>query len=210
MLSAVLGFAVVAGMLTLVPGLDTALIVRASVSHGRRAGFATMWGVSAGVLAWGAAAAAGASALLTASEVAYNGLRLAGAGYLLWMGLRMLWGTRNAAVANATSHHDAAFTPLGTGAFRRGLVTNLLNPKVGVFYMALLPQFIPTGSPVLPTGVMLALVHVAEGVAWYSVLIWGSHMMRAGLARPSVRQWTDRVTGVALTGLGLKVALERH
>ena len=152
-----------------------------------------------------AATALGLSALIAASPTAFTAIRYLGAAYLVHLAFREL--TRHRASGRVTDREAPA--RLGR-VYRDGLLMNLLNPKVGVFYMAILPQFIPSGAPVLGFGVLLASVHVLEGVVWYSALIWGSHAMRARLARPAVRQWTDRITGMALTGLGLKVALENH
>lgn len=181
MISAVLGFAVVAGLLTMTPGIDTALVLRASVTRGTSAAYATVLGISVGVLAWGVAAAVGITALLTASQLAYDALRLAGAAYLLWLGARLLWASRRGAASDGgrgmppDPDHESPWV-----SFRRGLVTNLLNPKIGVFYLAVLPQFLPPGEPVLAAGIALALVHVVEGLIWFSLLIGGTHMLRAG------------------------------
>lgn len=204
MVAAMLQFAIVAGMLTLIPGIDTALVLRAAVSAGRKPAFATVFGISLGVLVWGLAAAIGISAILTASRVAFDALRYAGAAYLVWMGVRMLRDARL-----RTVHAIVAGPALTSGvAFRRGLVTNLLNPKVGVFYMAVLPQFLPSDVNAAVAGAALACVHVVEGITWYALLITGTHFVRGWFQRPSVQAWLDRCTGVVLIGFGLRVALE--
>ena len=211
MISAVVGFAVVAGLLTVTPGIDTALVLRASVTRGTSAAYATVLGISVGVLAWGVAAAVGITALLNASRLAYDALRLAGAAYLLWLGTRLLWNARTSHASDADGTAPAAPGPESPWAsFRRGLLTNLLNPKIGVFYLAVLPQFLPPGDPVLVAGVALALVHVVEGLIWFSLLIWGTHMLRSWLQRPAVGTWMDRITGGVLVGFGLKVALTQR
>ncbi len=148
--SAVASFAVIAALLTIIPGLDTALVVRAAVTQGRRIGFATALGINTGTLIWGAAAAMGVSALLTASRVVYDALRLAGAAYLLWLGTSMLWRSRRrcdtgAAGAVGSEPVLASGRADVLASWSRGVATNLLNPKVGVFYVAMLPQFIPAG-----------------------------------------------------------------
>jgi threonine/homoserine/homoserine lactone efflux protein len=202
--NALLGFAIVAGLMTLVPGIDTALVLRAGVTQGTRAAYATVAGISLGLVVWAAAAAAGVSALLTASRTAYEILQLAGAAYLVWLGGRLLWQSRDSRVM----HPEAPEAANGgtRRAFTRGLVTNLLNPKIGVFYVAVLPQFLPPDTASLPAGVALAMVHVLEGVVWFSVLILGTTVLRQRLAQPRVRAWTDRVTGLVLVGLGVKLA----
>lgn len=208
--SALASFAVVAGLLTLVPGLDTALVLRSTASHGRAHGFATALGVNSGALLWGAAAAGGATAVLTVSQDAYLALRLVGAAYLLWMGIGMLRALRRKeSVADALPEARAMSL---RGAYRRGLTTNLLNPKIGVFYTAMLPQFIPPHAPHLVMGVLLALVHDVEGLAWFSLLILAADRLRGVLRRLRVRRTTarralDAVTGTVLIGFGLELAL---
>ena len=208
MVSAILGFALVAGLLTIIPGIDTALILRAAVSQGSKSAFATVIGISLGVLVWGVAAAIGLSALLTASKLAYDILRTAGAIYLIWMGLNFIWKTKKSRSSETATEIELSASIVS--AFKRGLITNLLNPKVGVFYMAVLPQFIPEGYSALLAGFLLSLVHVIEGIIWYSALIWGTKILRTWLQRASVRIWMDRITGTVLIGFGLRVALNQH
>jgi threonine/homoserine/homoserine lactone efflux protein len=205
--SALLSFAVVAGLVTLVPGIDTALVLRATVTQGRRPAFATATGICCGVLVWGAAAAVGVSALLTASEAAYTALRLVGAAYMLWLGGRLLWGLRG-----ATAPPPAAGGPPPEGllrSWRRGFTSNVLNPKIGAFYVAVLPQFLPEGVPHLAMGLLLALVHNLEGMAWFSLLILGAHGLRSRLAGRRAQRVTEGVTGTALVGFGVELGLAR-
>ncbi|MFJ4654074.1 LysE family translocator [Nocardia sp. NPDC088792] len=208
MLHAVLSFAVVAGLLTLVPGLDTALVLRAAVSRGRRHAFATALGVGSGTLVWGAAAAAGISALLTASELAYTVLRIAGAIYLVWMGIGMVREAFRAHLSVTTASADAPQTVFASWA--KGLGTNLLNPKVGVFYVAMLPQFLPPGVPHLVMGCALAVVHNIEGMAWFTLIICAAGAAEAWLARDSVRRAMDAITGTVVVAFGLKLAFTRR
>ncbi|WP_433672177.1 LysE family translocator [Nocardia sp. CA-136227] len=200
-----LSFAVVAGLLTLVPGLDTALVLRAAVSHGRRYAFASAVGIGCGTLVWGLAAAAGVSTLLAASELAYTALRTAGAVYLAWMGIAMI--REGLSSPSARSQAAVDFSPRSVvGAWVRGMGTNLLNPKVGVFYAAMLPQFLPEGMPHLVMGCALALVHNVEGIAWFTVLISAAGAAKTWLSRETVRRGMDTVTGAILLGFGLKLA----
>lgn len=205
MLTAIVGFAIVAGLLTLLPGIDTALVLRASVMRGPRAAYATVAGICTGLLVWGIAAAVGVTAILAASQLAYDIVRWAGALYLVALGLTLLWESRKAGVMPSV----AVASESAVVSFRRGLLTNLLNPKIGVFYMAVLPQFIPTDATALTAGVILALVHVVESIVWFSVLIWGTRLMKVWLERPVVKAWLDRITGGVLVGFGIKVALTR-
>ncbi|MEV0707474.1 LysE family translocator [Nocardia aurea] len=205
MVHALLSFAVVAGLLTLVPGLDTALVLRAAVSRGRRYAFGTAIGIGSGTLVWGVAAAAGVSVLATASELAYTVLRIAGATYLVWMGLTMIRdGLRRRAVNPTDTVGDSPRSVFG--AWARGLGTNLLNPKVGVFYVAMLPQFLPDGVPPLLMGCALAVVHNIEGMLWFTAIITVAELARTWLSRDSVRRAMDAVTGVVLVGFGMKLA----
>ncbi|GAA0289878.1 LysE family translocator [Streptomyces polychromogenes] len=210
--SALASFAVVAGMLTVMPGLDTALVLRSALTLGRRRAFATAVGILCGVLVWGVAAAAGASAVLTASRLLYDVLRVAGAAYLGWLGIGMLRRTlkdRGRPVPEHAADQTGAASPESTWArcWARGLGTSLLNPKNGVFYMAMLPQFIPSGAPHLLMGVVLAAVHDLEGLIWFSALIWGTRLVRRWLNRGSVRRAIDAITGTVLVGFGIKLAL---
>ncbi|MGW0884650.1 LysE family translocator [Streptomyces sp. NPDC002671] len=210
--SAIASFAVVAGMLTIMPGLDTALVLRSAITLGRRRAFATALGILCGVLVWGVAAALGAAAVLTASHLLYDALRVAGAGYLAWLGIGMLRRTlkeRGRPVSGDTANGAGATTAEATWArsWACGLGTSLLNPKNGVFYMAMLPQFIPSGAPHLLMGVVLATVHDLEGLVWFSALIFGTQLVRRWLNRGSVQRVIDAITGTVLVGFGIKLAL---
>ncbi|SEG87728.1 Threonine/homoserine/homoserine lactone efflux protein [Nonomuraea solani] len=193
-------FAAVAALLTLTPGLDTALILRTSLLAGRRPAWGVTLGIQLGTLVWGILTAAGLSALLAASQLAYDILRWAGAAYLIWMGLRMLL-TRSGP-QDAPEGQEVRF---GTG-FRRGLVTNLLNPKVGAFYVAMLPAFIPDEAPHALMGLLLAGVHVAEGLVWSALLIGFATLMGGFLRSAVVRRVLDRLTGVVIVGFGVRLA----
>jgi threonine/homoserine/homoserine lactone efflux protein len=212
-LSAVASFAVVAGLLTIVPGLDTALVLRSAAARGRAHAFVTALGINTGALAWGAAASCGATALLTVSHEAYTVLRLAGAGYLIWMGIGMLRALRREPIAHGL--RQEARTARLSGSYRRGLTTNLLNPKIGVFYTAMLPQFIPAHTPHLLMGLLLAVVHDIEGMAWFTLLILGTARLgallrRFRLDRRTARRSVDAVTGTVLIGFGLDLALSQR
>jgi threonine/homoserine/homoserine lactone efflux protein len=207
-LTALLSFSAVAALLTIVPGLDTAVVLRAAIVRGRRYAFATALGVSCGTLIWGAAVAAGISALLTASHVAYTVLRAVGAIYLVWYGVSTLWQLwRNRHQPAPAAVLTDEFAPSALRAWARGLTTNLLNPKVGVIYVAMLPQFIPPGVPHLPMGLALAMIHNIEGMLWFTLLIHGVHIARAWLTRPSVKRAMEAITGSVLLAFGLELAL---
>lgn len=203
MIESILSFAVLAGILTLVPGIDTTLVLRTAITRGNREAFAALLGINLGVLVWGVAAAVGVSALLLVSEVAFQAVKYAGAAYLLYMGIQL--------IRKSKAHQDANVDVQGGslwGMFMRGLTANLLNPKVGVFYMAVLPQFIWDGAQAWFAGILLSLVHVLEGVLWLSIIILATNFARGFLGKPKSKMWIDRVAGSALIGFGLKTALE--
>jgi len=205
--AAVASFAVVAGLVTITPGLDTALVLRSALTKGRWPAYATALGVCTGVLVWGMAAAVGISALLTASEVAYTVLRLVGAAYLVWLGLRLVWAAiRRDRVTEAITG-DVFPGTSGWAAWRQGFGVNILNPKIGAFYVALLPQFIPADAAPVLMGLLLASVHAAEGIIWFSLMIAAAHAMRAWLSRRRVQRSLDGSTGAVLIGFGTALAL---
>ncbi|MDI2124841.1 LysE family translocator [Yinghuangia seranimata] len=204
--TALWSFTLVAALLTLSPGLDTALILRTSALGNRRQAWGVVLGIQTGTLTWGVLTSLGITALLTASQLAYTVLRWVGAAYLVWMGARMLYDTwRRVPLADATAE---AAAPGGLlTAWRRGALTNLLNPKVGVVYVAMLPQFIPPGAPHLAFGVLLTSIHIVLGLVWSAVLIGFARVIRHQLAKPAARRVLDRVTGTIIAGFGLRLAM---
>jgi threonine/homoserine/homoserine lactone efflux protein len=204
-----LAFAVFAAVLTITPGIDTVLVLRTTARFGRRAGFATAVGISLGCLCWALASALGITALLTASRLAYEVLRWLGVGYLCWLGVRALWSARRGALpAAAPSTVDGHREPARIGAaLRTGLGTNLLNPKVGAFYLSVLPQFLPAGVNALLGATALGAVHVLEGLLWLSLVIVAVGRAGRWLAKPAVQRRLDQLTGVVFLGFGLRLAV---
>jgi len=204
-LQALGGFAVVAALLTILPGPDSALILRSALTQSKKHAYATASGIATGTFVWGAAAAVGAAALLAASEFAFTVLKIVGALYLAYLGISMI-------VKSFRRRIEATDLPAPVGslaaAFGRGALTNLLNPKVGVFYIALIPQFIPEGVMPVGMGILLALVHVLESLVWFTGLIVAAHFARKWLSSPRVSAWIDRVTGGILVAFGAVLAVE--
>ncbi|MER5744411.1 LysE family translocator [Streptomyces sp. NPDC002225] len=206
--SALWSFALVVGLLTLTPGLDTALILRTSAVGRRRRAWGVVLGIQTGTLVWGAFTSLGVTALLTASHLAYTALRWVGAAYLIWMGFRMLRDTfRGLPSADAddsvlTSGADS----VGAG-WRQGTLTNLLNPKMGAFYVAVLPQFIPAGTGHFTMGLLLTAVHISLGLLWSTVLIGFARVLQGWLRKPRARRLLDRVTGTVIGVFGVRLAL---
>lgn len=203
---ALVAFALAAGLLTLTPGLDTALVIRTAAAEGPRRATGAAIGISLGCLTWGAAASLGVGALLTASALAYTILKWAGAAYLAWTGIRMILKPRDQFEPGEMKAVDAG--PIA--ALRRGLLTNLLNPKVGVFYVSFLPQFMPAGVDPARFGLLLTSIHVAEGLLWFAALIAATVPIAGLLRAPVVVRWLDRVTGSVFVAFGLRLALERR
>jgi len=203
---ALLAFSVAAGLLTLTPGLDTALVLRTAASEGPRPAALAAIGICVGTLGWGAAVGFGLGALLAASHLAYDVLKWVGAGYLVWLGVGMILKPRSAfQVANG----DAA--PRGGASWLwKGMLNNLLNPKAGVFYVSFLPQFIPAGVPVAPFAILLAALHCCMGLAYFAMLIAATRPIANALQKAAVVRWLDRLTGGVFVGFGVRLALERR
>jgi threonine/homoserine/homoserine lactone efflux protein len=199
---AALAFAFAAFVLTITPGLDTALVLRTAASAGPRAAARTAAGILLGLFVWGIVTAVGIGALLKASIVAYRILQVGGALYLLWLGGSMLLG-RGTHAAQPDAPKD------GGRLFARGLLTNLLNPKVGLFYATFLPQFIPAGANVTWTSIAYTTIHALEGVAWFAALILATRPLASWLRRERVKRNLDRATGAVFVLAGARLALDR-
>jgi threonine/homoserine/homoserine lactone efflux protein len=199
----VLEFLLVALLVTLTPGPGTAMILRIAARDGRRAALGAVAGNSAGILVWAGLSALGVSSLILASRIAYDVLRIGGATVLVVLGLRSLLRRHRGEVAE-----PAATTPRrGLAGWRLGVVTSLSNPKVAVFFVALLPQFLSPGTAVLPAALAMAAVIVALDVVWFSTLAY--LVERAGKAlRPRIRTLLERFTGTVLVSLGVRLAVE--
>jgi threonine/homoserine/homoserine lactone efflux protein len=219
MTAALPAFALASTLLILAPGPDSLLVLRNTLRHGRRAGWVTATGTMSGLLAWAVAAAFGLSALLQVSHLGYDLVRLAGACYLLWLGASSLWPLRRTHADPATAAKAAApVSPAPADAapgqagrrrmYLNGLLSNLLNPKIGVFFVAFLPGFIPAGAPAPLFPLALGLWFIAETGAWLATLAWMAARGAGWLRRSTVQRWLERVTGVALIGFGLRLATQ--
>lgn len=190
----------VLGVLTLVPGPDLAVVTRRALVAGAGDALRTVGGIVTGLLLWGALAVAGLAAVLAASPAAYLAVKLLGAGYLVFLGAQALWRHRPTATVVAPGTERAG------GPWRTGLVSNVLNPKIAVFYTGLLPTLAPPGLPAGWAMTLLVLLHATLTLAWLGgcVLL----LSRAGpvLQGPRIRRALGRTTGVALIGVGLVVA----
>ncbi|MEW9551000.1 LysE family translocator [Nonomuraea sp. NPDC050783] len=198
-----LAFAGACVLIAMVPGVSTAVILRQTIRAGRASGLAATLGNETGILLWGLAAAFGLSALLVASQLAYDVMRVTGAAVLVVMGAQSLWQARKGAPLP-----EVATLPGRRASYLAGLGTCLANPKAAVFAMSFLPQFVPAGQDVPATLATLAVVWVLVDLLWYGLLIWAVARARDWLGRPRVRRVLERVSGVVLIGLGARLVVE--
>jgi threonine/homoserine/homoserine lactone efflux protein len=198
------------------PGPSTVLIIKQSL-HSRRSGFLTVLGNETGVFTWGVVAAFGLSALLTASEMAYDVMRVVGAVVLIGFGvqaLRQARRTRGSGEQGSGKQGSGeqgdweVAEKSGWASYRGGLLLNLANPKAAVFALSFLPQFVPEGAPHLPTMIGLAALWAVYEVGYYSLYVWFVGRLKAVLSRTGVRRRLEQVSGGVLLLLGVRMALE--
>jgi threonine/homoserine/homoserine lactone efflux protein len=189
-------------LLSVSPGPDDVLVLRSSLRGGPRLGLATVAGVAVGTLAWGVAAAVGLAAVVGRSAPLYEALTLAGAGYLVLLGVvPMVAELRGRSGPGAVTLRSSRG---GAGrAFSAGLASDLLSPKIGLFYLAVVPQFVPDGAAAFQYSLLLCAVDVGVAVVWLSGLTWLAHAAVTWLLRPVVVRWTQRVFSASLIGLGM-------
>lgn len=200
--TSLIAYIAAASLLTVAPGLDTALVLRSAATSGpRRAALAGL-GIALGCFGWATLVALGLGALLAASEIAYTTLRWVGAAYLLWVGYKMLRHPRQNFVPDTGGNERQGM------AFATGLLTNLLNPKVGVFYVSFLPQFVPPGVAVAPYILLLGAIHAVLGLIWFGCLILATRPIARFLRKPAVVRACDRLTGGMFVAFGVGLALQ--
>jgi len=201
----VLPFLAIAVFVVVTPGVDTALVTKNALLHGRRAAVLTALGVNAGIAVWTTASAFGLGALLHRSETLFTTVRLAGAAYLVVLGAQAVWWSWRRGQPVAPVRMPSRRSP-----FVQGLLSNLLNPKIAVFFTSFLPQFVSPDGPVLGQLLVLGALFNALGIVW--LLSCAVFVSRAGdaLRRPRARAALERVTGFVLVVLGLRLATERR
>ena len=209
MITSFMAFLGVSAIVIMTPGPDTAVTVRNTLLGGRLAGILTAFGISAGQAIWALATSLGVVALLVASEVLFQAVKYAGAAYLIWLGLNALvdaW--RGAGSASAASRSSGPRLRLGR-AFVQGLISDLGNPKMAVFFASILPQFAVPGEGMFAALMSLGLVFSLMTFLW--LVAYAFVVAKAGeiLRRPVVRRWIEAVTGTLLVALGLRIAGER-
>jgi threonine/homoserine/homoserine lactone efflux protein len=209
--TALIDFAVAATLLILAPGPDSMLVLRNSLRGGRRVGLSTAAGTVTGLLSWALAAALGISALLTASRVGYDVLRLVGGAYLVWLGVMTL-RRRPSPPVPAPSGQDEQPVAVGATSLRRaylnGVVSNACNPKIGVFFVAFLPNLMPAGAPAREFSLLLGAWFALETGVWLAAVVWMAGHAKAWLSRPRWQRRLEQLTGVVLIAFGIRVATE--
>lgn len=208
----VLAFAGVAALLTITPGADTMLVVRNALGFGKKAGILTTTGVCCGLFIHAILSALGLSLILVTSAEAFTVVKLAGAAYLFFLGGQSLYRALvHSSQAKSTQPPDAGAARKTNGrAFSEGFLNNLLNPKIAVFYLAFLPQFIKPGDPALAKSLLLTGIHFVMGILWLSFVSIFIGAVSGYLSRPAVRRSLDGVTGAILIAFGIRLALERR
>jgi threonine/homoserine/homoserine lactone efflux protein len=202
-----IAWALVAVIGAATPGVDLMIVLRSTLFHGRRSGFAAVVGVEVGHAVWAVASLVGLTALLAASTIAYDVVRIAGACYLVWLGCMAIWKSlpRN----RSTDTETAAPAPQSPiDAARSGLISNMLNPKVGVFYISILPQFLPTEATAGGWGLLLVSIALAVGIIWHSAIVLAATRARSVLTRERVRIWLDRTSAAVMIALGVRLATD--
>jgi threonine/homoserine/homoserine lactone efflux protein len=205
-LAAFLAFAVAAGLLVLLPGPDTLVVVRNMLRGGRRQAASTAFGVLSGLAVWVGAAVLGVSALLRASQAGFDALRIAGAAYLLWLGAQSL-RSRTAPTAGTAAEPARRRGLLGSG-FGAGLATDLLNPKVGMLFIALLPGFVPAGANVPLVSLLFGAIFIVETAIYFAVLIRLTDRVSGWMTDPRMRRRLDRLAGLVFVGFAARLATD--
>jgi RhtB (resistance to homoserine/threonine) family protein len=203
-------FVGVAAIVIVIPGPDTAVVTKNVLLHGRRAALGTSLGVSAGLSVWTVAAAVGVASVVRASAVAFTVLKVVGALYLVWLGVQALRAASHAGDDDHTAETGSRRTMTVLGGFRQGFLSDLANPKIGIFFTSLLPQFVASGRPVLLPFLLLGAIFVLMTVLWLCAYCVVAARAARTLQRPRVKAALDRVTGVLLIGIGVRLATEHR
>lgn len=194
----------VLALLTVSPGADMALVATVTLRRGRADALRATLGICSGLFVHATASALGLSVILATSAEAFTVVKLAGAAYLAYLGVQAVRRSLG------PEEPETVVVPRRASVFRQGLLSNVLNPKVAVFYLTFLPQFIDPGGNVLAQSLAFALAHAVMGVVWLSLYALALSRIAGALGHGAVRRWLERVTGLVLVGLGLRLAFDRR
>ncbi|MET9216175.1 MULTISPECIES: LysE family translocator [unclassified Nocardia] len=208
MIAAVLSFTLAAVVLVLLPGPDTLVVVRSLVRGGRRAGIRTAAGVLCGLTVWVVAAVLGLSALLRASEVGYEALKIVGACYLVWIGVQSLKALRRPVGAEVLDPAGSTAPLDRVGNFGAGFLTDILNPKIGVLFVSFLPGFVPDGYSPVWTTLGLGAVYIVLTALYCAALVVAAGSISTWMQTERIRRRIDALTGLVLVGFGVRLATE--
>jgi threonine/homoserine/homoserine lactone efflux protein len=201
-------FVAVATVIVIVPGADMALVARNTLTGGRSAGLRTATGTLLGLGVHAGAALIGLSVVIAASATAFSAVRLVGAAYLVWLGLQTLWRARNRSPRKIPDEPDTKSSPRHAPLVQ-GILTNVLNPKLSVFFLSFLPQFVDGSRPATPQILVLTGTFVAMGAIWLGTYVVAVDQLSGVLTRPVVKRWLDRIIGTTLVGLGIRLGVAR-
>ncbi|MDQ5826702.1 MAG: LysE family translocator [Chloroflexota bacterium] len=213
-------FVLVSAVLTITPGVDMALVARSALSRGRNAAFMTTLGIITGLPIHAFLSAVGLSVILSQSALAFETVKLLGAGYLIYLGVRTIvsagkGGGKHDQQAGVEAAQPPALSRAETRrlylrSYVEGLLNNLLNPKVALFYLTFLPQFMSPGDPVVARSLLMSLIHAAEGIIWLMLYAYFLSRLGAIMNRPRVKRNIERATGLLLVGLGVRLVWEKR
>jgi RhtB (resistance to homoserine/threonine) family protein len=207
----VLAFTLAAAALTIAPGADTMLVIRNVLRGGRRDGVVTTFGICSGLFVHATLSALGVSMLLMHSAAVFHVVKFTGACYLGWLGLQSLRSAvRTPPPPDCREEVEPTARRVPQQCFLEGLLSNVLNPKTAVFYVAFLPQFIDPLEPVLTQSLLLAGIHYVEGIVWLATLSIMLDHARRFLLKSVVRRWLDGLCGAMLLGFGIRLSLARQ
>jgi len=209
-MSTFLAFLSLAAIVIITPGPDTAITIRNTLFAGRTGGMMTALGIASGQAIWALATSAGIVAILLASEPLFLAIKYAGAAYLIFLGLQALREAIRPSAAAAAGEERPTRTLSAVAAFRQGVISDLGNPKMAVFFASLLPQFVPAENATFISFLFLGLIFALMTLAW--LILYAIVVSKIGdvLRRPAVRRWIEGVTGSVLIALGVRVAAEQR
>lgn len=200
-------FLVLSLFVVMSPGIDTALITKRTIADGRNHGYKMALGITTGSLVHTFAAAFGLSAILMQSSVAFEMVKYIGALYLIYLGLSSFISRKKKTSGNATKQYNFE---MKNSAFKQGLFSNVLNPKVAMFFLTFLPQFIKTGENATQQLIIMGVIYTLLSISWFFIFVFFINYLREWLMAPKVQKLMDKATGLVLIGFGLKLALDKH